>query len=131
MRLHRVLIPGVLSVTFALGAQAQNAEPAPEDSVVISVTSPRGAEVLFSGEIRLADNSRMRLDHIRTPYQLRVAYQPVEATFRSDDGGKLSGELRINRIGKQPGGASGTGIGRVHLFLDPGREYGYGARTRP
>jgi hypothetical protein len=114
------------------GMQAQGESPG--DTVIVRVTSPRGAEVTFSGVVTLREaESERRIESQRTPFELRFPRQDLDARFTADDGGALSGEIVVHRARKKPGRAWGTvNAGAVNLFAR-GLGYGFGdwRRLRP
>jgi hypothetical protein len=101
------------------------------DSVVLRVTSPRGEEVTFSGVVTFRDGkTERRIENVRTPFELRVAAEDLDARFTAADGGALSGEIVAYRAGKQHGHATGTTyVGAVNLHFDPRRGFGFGERS--
>lgn len=101
------------------------------DSVVLRVTSPRGTEVLFSGVITLKDTqTERRVDNVRTPFELKLPAQHIDARFTAADGGALSGDLFTFREGKQRGHVTGTVyLGEVKLYVEPGVRFGFGRRV--
>jgi hypothetical protein len=128
MRFHRRWLAGLatllLHVPALAGAQA--------DSVVLRITSPRGAEVKFSGVITLSDGkTERRIENVSTPFEVKLPAQRIDARFRAADGGALSGDIIVYRKGGgEPGRVAGTMYtGDVTLYLDPGRGYGFGPRV--
>ena len=101
------------------------------DTVILRITSPRGAEVQFSGVITLKDGkTERRLDNVRTPFELKLPAQSVDARFTASDGGALSGELLTYREGKAGGHVSGTMyLGTVKLYYEPTVGFGFGPRV--
>ena len=112
----------LLTVSSLAGAQA--------DSVVLRVTSPRGAEAVFSGIITLKDSrTERRLDSVRTPFEVTLPAQAIDARFSAADGGALSGDILTYRNGKQGGHVTGTVyVGEVKLYFDPKGRFGFGQR---
>lgn len=128
MRFKDLAVTALLSIPSIARGQA--------DSVVLRITSPRGNEVLFGGVITLKGaQTERRLDGVRTPFELTLPAQHVDARFTAADGGSLSGDIFIYRDGKQRGHATGTMyFGEVKLYFDPGAGFGFGprvARHRP
>ena len=104
------------------------------DSVVLRVTSPRGTEVIFNGVITLRGaQTERRLENVRTPFELKLPAQHIEARFAAADGGALSGDLVTYRDGMQRGHVTGTVyVGDVKLYAEPGVGFGFGPRmSRP
>ena len=104
------------------------------DSVVLRVTSPRGTEVMFNGVITLRGaQTERRLENVRTPFELKLPAQHIEARFAAADGGALSGDLVTYREGMQRGHVTGTVyVGYVKLYAEPGVGFGFGPRmSRP
>ena len=122
MRVQLYVLAALMSIPSVASAQA--------DTVVIRVTSPRGAEVAFNGVITFRDGkTERRLDGVVTPFELRLPAQDIDARFSAADGGALSGDLVTYRDGKQRGQAAGTNLrGEVKLHYEPGVSYGYGGR---
>jgi hypothetical protein len=100
------------------------------DSVILRVTSPRGDEVAFSGVITLKDEKAERkIEHRRTPFEIRLAAQDIDARFTADDGGALSGEITPFRGDRKMGHVSGVvRTGAVLLHFVPGQSFGFGGR---
>jgi hypothetical protein len=119
---HAVL-PMLFAASPAIG-QSQ------ADSVVLRVTSPRGTDIAFSGVITLKDGKTERkIENLRTPFELRLPTQNIEARFTAADGGALSGEVIAYRDGKQNGHVTGTKYaGTVELYFQPGHRFGFGPR---
>ena len=105
MRVQLYVLAALMSIPSVASAQA--------DTVVIWVTSPRGAEVAFNGVITFRDGkTERRLDGVVTPFELRLPAQDIDARFSAADGGALSGDLVTYRDGKQRGQAAGTNLSR-------------------
>ena len=117
----------VLAVLMSVPAMAYGQA----DTVVIRITSPRGAEVQFSGVITFSDGkTERRLDRVATPFELRLPGQSIDARFTAADGGALSGDIITYREGQRRGHAAGTNYrGEVKLHFEPGVSYGYGGRV--
>ena len=122
MRLPLCVLAVLMSVPAIAYGQA--------DTVVIRITSPRGAEVQFSGVITFKDGkTERRLDRVATPFELRLPAQSLDARFTAVDGGALSGDIVTYRAGQQRGHVTGTNYtGEVKLHFDPGGSFGYGGR---
>jgi hypothetical protein len=122
MSFQHLAVAALLSIPSFAHGQA--------DSVVLRITSPRGTEVLFSGVITLkgAETER-RLDKVRTPFELKLPAQHIDARFTAADGGALRGDIVTYREGKQRGHVTGTMyFGEVKLYFEPGLAFGFGAR---
>jgi hypothetical protein len=125
MKWSRVIT--LLQVALAaspLTAQAQ------ADTVVLRVTSPRGRDVAFSGVVTLREGkTERRFDNVKTPFELRLPAEDLDARFTAADGGALSGEVMPFRAGKQNGYVSGTiHRGAVQLYFDRRQGFGFGGR---
>ena len=115
----------------ALPALAQTPVSAGGDTVVLIVKSPRGVEVTFSGTIVLRDaKTTRRIDNVKTPFELRLPAQDIDARFVADDGAGLNGEIVEFRGGEKRGQVWGTMYrGPLLLYFEPGRRFGFGDRT--
>jgi hypothetical protein len=124
MKASRVLMLQVALAASPLAAQAQ------ADTVVLRVTSPRGGDVAFSGVVTLRDGkTERRFDNVKTPFELRLPAEDLDARFTAADGGALSGEVMPFRAGKQHGLVSGTiYAGAVQLYFDRRQGFGFGGR---
>ena len=138
-RMRSVMLGAALAIgTLASQASAQAQVTAAGDTIILLVTSPRGHEVLFSGTITLREAmTEKKLENVRTPFEIRLPIQPIEASFTAVDGGALGGEIHPFRDGKPRGHAIGTtwtAAAPLHLFYRPGFGWGFGnpelARTR-
>jgi len=116
----------------ATQANAQTSVTAKGDTVVLIVKSPRGQEVAFSGTVVLRDaNKTLRYDNEKTPFELRLAKQDIDARFAADDGGGLNGEIVSFKDGERQGQAWGTTYrGALSLYFAPGFGFGFGSRNR-
>lgn len=123
MRVHQLLAATLLGLPAVAHGQA--------DSVVLRVTSPRGAEVVFNGVITFRDaRSERRLENVRTPFELKLPAQHIDVRLTAADGGALSGGVYVYRDVKERGYATGTvQVGDVKLYYQPGVGYGFGPRT--
>ena len=128
----------VLRIALVLGAagvarvpaQAQSGASAPNDTVILRVTSPRGVEVAFNGTITLRDRrTEQRIENQRTPFEVRLPRQNVDARFTASDGFALGGEIISIRDGRPSGHVTGTvHVGEVKLFYERGQGFGFGSR---
>lgn len=121
---YLVATVGALLMIVPTAARAQ------ADSVVLRITSPRGTEVTFSGVLTLkGSKTERRLEKVRTPFEITLAAQDIDARFSASDGGALSGEILAYRQGKQHGHVSGTMyFGEVKLYFQPDGSFGFGSR---
>jgi hypothetical protein len=126
MRSYTTCLAGIAALLMSFPAFAQ----AQADSVVLRITSPRGAEVQFSGVVALKDSkTERRIENARTPFELRLAAQDIDARFSARDGGSLSGDIVTYSQGTQRGRVTGTMyIGEVKLYFQPGGAFGFGSR---
>ncbi len=100
------------------------------DSVLLRVTSSRGADVQFSGVITLKDARSERRIEGRTPFEIKLPAQDIDARFSATDGGALSGDIFTFRNGVQRGHVFGTVyVGDVKLHFVPGARFGFGSRV--
>ena len=131
LRLIQLLAPLCVLAFVSAPSFAQQAS----DTVVIRVTSPRGVAVAFSGVVTLRDaKTERRLENVRTPFELRLPAQNLEARFSADDGAALGGEIISYKAGVQHGQVTGhVYVGQVRLYFEPSGSFGFGPRlaTRP
>jgi len=122
MRSFRIAVVGLFMTSSLAYAQA--------DSVVLRITSPRGAETVFSGVITFKDaRTERRLDSIRTPFEITMPAQAIDARFSATDGGALNGAIIAYRKGEQRGHVWGTMYsGDVKLYFDANGRFGFGSR---
>jgi hypothetical protein len=114
----------------ALRMLAQTPVSASGDTVILIVKSPRGQEVTFSGSIVLRDaKTTRRFDNVKTPFEIRLPVQDIDARFVADDGAALDGEIVAFRNGKKGRHAWGTVYrGPLVLYHEPGKGFGFGDR---
>jgi hypothetical protein len=137
-RRHRSLVELSLRLCALLGTMVPastlfaQAQPMSADTVVLRVTSPRGEEVTFSGVVTMRDaRTERRLDNMRTPFELRLPTQNIDARFTAADGKGLGGEIISYKAGKQHGLVVGQMYsGTVALYYDSGDGFGFGPRRK-
>jgi hypothetical protein len=130
--LFRRLAVAFSSLTLTpLALHAQTPVSAGGDTVILIVKSPRGHEITFSGTIVLRDyKTTRRFDKVKTPFELRLPAQDVDARFEADDGQGLDGEIVMFRGGAKRGQVWGTVYrGTLKLYSEPGKGFGFGERT--
>ena len=127
---RRLLVAVAAIPLAAFRLLAQTPVTAAGDTVVLLVKSPGGAEVTFSGTIVLRDAKQTRrIDNVKTPFELRLKAQDIDARFVAADGAGLSGEIVAFRGGQKGGQVWGTVYrGPLLLYFDPGKGFGFGDR---
>ena len=125
MTIHRIPLASVVALLMGLPTLAH----AQADSIVLRITSPRGAEVQFSGVITFKDAKTERRVEGRTPFEIELPAQHIDARFSATDAGALSGDIVTYRAGVQRGHVTGTVyLGDVKLYFEPGARFGFGSR---
>ena len=130
--IRRQMIAAMAAIPLAAFRMlAQTPVSASGDTVVLIVKSPRGVEVTFSGTIVLRDaNTTQRIDNVKTPFELRLPRQNIDARFVAEDGAGLNGEIVAFRGGEKRGQVWGTIYrGPLLLYFEPGGRFGFGDRT--
>jgi hypothetical protein len=123
---QRVRLPSLVAFLIVMPTLAH----AQADSVVLRITSPRGSEVQFSGVLTLKDTRTERRIEGRTPFEIKLPSQHVDARFTAADGGALNGDILAYRAGVQQGHVTGTVYaGDVKLYFEPGARFGFGSRV--
>jgi hypothetical protein len=122
---------GAVAALIPLAVDAQTPVSAGGDTIVLIVKSPRGHEISFSGTLVLrGTKTTRRFDNVKTPFELRLPAQDVDARFDADDGQGLDGEIVLFRGGAKRGQVWGTVYrGTLKLFAEPGKGFGFGERN--
>lgn len=124
MARDRVRLMSLVALLAALPTRLH----AQADSILLRITSPRGAEVQFSGVITLRDARTERRIEGRTPFEITLPAQDIDARFSATDRGALSGDIVAFRDGVRRGHAFGTvHVGDVKLHFAPGAGFGFGS----
>jgi len=117
-------IAAIVGAPRALLAQRPRA-----DTLVLRITSPRGVEIVVSGVIRIGSEERA-VNAVRTPYEIRLPADAMEARFEAGDGDGIGGDLALYRDGRKTGHVYGIARkGSVNLYYELTGRFGFGRRA--
>lgn len=99
------------------------------DTVVLRIEGPTEQPTRFSGTIRLrGGQEERRYNDMRTPFEIRLPAQALEARFAASFGTPLSGTMTLHREGKQVGWVTGTSrLGGLRFHRSESGAFGFGS----